>query len=207
MRESSLFPRACCYFHESAVPGILYQVVGTWKEHVYRFGYTYILYFRRYKIVSVVFGCSDRRIRMVGVPLSNLSLEDRPSPASQCFNSSPNLPQHPADLTELTMLPFIAGRRHIICLILHIVFEGFRLLYTRRTWTFKQRHPSRQKVRRKTLTNWKITILAIFLQNTTRGIIKIKLHFSCEIEYLVETHLCKLCVILRSRVFRVVFPH
>ena len=31
---------------------------------------------------------------------------------------------------------------------------------------------------------------------------------SCEIEYFVETHLCKLCVIrLRSRVLRVVCPH
>ena len=32
-------------------------------------------------------------------------------------------------------------------------------------------------------------------------IIKMKIHSSCEIEYFVETHLCKLCVILRSRVF------
>ena len=31
-----------------------------------------------------------------------------------------------------------------------------------------------------------------------------KVHSSCEIEYLVETHLCELCVILRSRVLRVV---
>ena len=35
-----------------------------------------------------------------------------------------------------------------------------------------------------------------------------KLHWtSCEIEYFVETHLCKLFVILRSRVLRVVCPH
>ena len=40
------------------------------------------------------------------------------------------------------------------------------------------------------------------------GIIKIKIHSSCEIECIVETHLCKLCVILRSRVLlRVVCPH
>ena len=38
-------------------------------------------------------------------------------------------------------------------------------------------------------------------------IIKIKIHSGCEIEYFVETHLCKLCVILRSRVLRVVCPH
>ena len=38
-------------------------------------------------------------------------------------------------------------------------------------------------------------------------IIKIKLHSSCEIEYFVETRICKLCVILRSRVLRVVCPH
>ena len=36
---------------------------------------------------------------------------------------------------------------------------------------------------------------AAFLQH----IIKIKIHSSCEIEDFVETHLCKLCVILRSR--------
>ena len=36
-------------------------------------------------------------------------------------------------------------------------------------------------------------------------ILKIKIHSSCEIEYFVETHLCKLCVILRSRVLRVVY--
>ena len=38
-------------------------------------------------------------------------------------------------------------------------------------------------------------------------IIKIKIHSSCEIEDFVETHLCKLCVILRSRELRVVCPH
>ena len=38
-------------------------------------------------------------------------------------------------------------------------------------------------------------------------IIKIKIHSSCEVQYFVETHLCKLCVILRSRVLRVVCPH
>ena len=38
-------------------------------------------------------------------------------------------------------------------------------------------------------------------------IIKIKIRSSCEIEYFVETHLRKLCVILRSRVLRVVCPH
>ena len=29
-----------------------------------------------------------------------------------------------------------------------------------------------------------------------------KIHSSCEIEYFVETHLCKLCVILRSRLIK-----
>ena len=38
-------------------------------------------------------------------------------------------------------------------------------------------------------------------------IIKIKIHSSCDIEDFVETHLCKLCVILRSRALRVVCPH
>ena len=37
--------------------------------------------------------------------------------------------------------------------------------------------------------------------------IKIKIHSSCEIEDFVETHLFKLCVILRWRVLRVVCPH
>ena len=40
-----------------------------------------------------------------------------------------------------------------------------------------------------------------------RRIIKIKMHSSCEIEDFVETRLCKLCVILRSRVLRVECPH
>ena len=35
---------------------------------------------------------------------------------------------------------------------------------------------------------------------------KIIKHSSCEIKYFVETHRCKLCVILRSRVIRVVCP-
>ena len=34
-----------------------------------------------------------------------------------------------------------------------------------------------------------------------------KIRSSCEIEYFVETHLCKLCVILQSGVLRVVCPH
>ena len=38
-------------------------------------------------------------------------------------------------------------------------------------------------------------------------IIKIKIHSSYEIEGFVETHLCKLCVMLRSCVLRVVYPH
>ena len=38
-------------------------------------------------------------------------------------------------------------------------------------------------------------------------IIKIEIQSSCEIEDFVETHLCKLCVTLRSRVLRAVFPH
>ena len=36
------------------------------------------------------------------------------------------------------------------------------------------------------------------------NILKIRIHSRCEIEYFVETHLCKLCVILRSRVLRFV---
>ena len=36
---------------------------------------------------------------------------------------------------------------------------------------------------------------------------QMKIHCSCEMEYFVETHLCKLCVILQSRVLRVVCPH
>ena len=37
-------------------------------------------------------------------------------------------------------------------------------------------------------------------------LMKIKIHSSCEIEDFVETHICKLCVILQSRVLRVVCP-
>ena len=46
-----------------------------------------------------------------------------------------------------------------------------------------------------------------FRERSRRIRIKVKMHSSCEIEYFVETHLCKLCVILRSRVLRVVCPH
>ena len=42
---------------------------------------------------------------------------------------------------------------------------------------------------------------------TSIYIIKIKIQSSCDIEDLIETHLCKLCVILRSRLLRVVCPH
>ena len=38
-------------------------------------------------------------------------------------------------------------------------------------------------------------------------IIKMEIYSSCEIEGFVETRLCKLCVIIRSRVLRVVCPH
>ena len=38
------------------------------------------------------------------------------------------------------------------------------------------------------------------LRDSDLDIMKIKIHSSCEIEDFVETHLCKLCVILRSRV-------
>ena len=38
-------------------------------------------------------------------------------------------------------------------------------------------------------------------------IIEIKIHSGCEIEDFVESHLCKLCVILRSRVLLGVCPH
>ena len=39
--------------------------------------------------------------------------------------------------------------------------------------------------------------------DTHTYIIKIKVHSSCEIEDFFETHLCKLCVILRSRVLHI----
>ena len=42
---------------------------------------------------------------------------------------------------------------------------------------------------------------------SSSDIIKIKIHSGCEIEDFVETNLCKLCVILRSRVLPVVCPH
>ena len=38
-------------------------------------------------------------------------------------------------------------------------------------------------------------------------IITIRIHSSCEIDSFVETHLCKMCVILRSRVFLGACPH
>ena len=50
-------------------------------------------------------------------------------------------------------------------------------------------------------------VLLFCLNKNNIYTIKIKIHSSCEIEYFVESHLCKLCVILRSRVLRVVCPH
>ena len=50
------------------------------------------------------------------------------------------------------------------------------------------------------------TIHAGFMGSVhTMIVIKVKIHSSCEIKYFVETHLYKLCVILRSRVLRVVY--
>ena len=49
-----------------------------------------------------------------------------------------------------------------------------------------------------------LPVLLLYVPGTN---IEIKIHSSCNIEYFVETHLCKLCVILRSRVLRVVCPH
>ena len=43
--------------------------------------------------------------------------------------------------------------------------------------------------------------------SSTRYIITIKIHSSCEIEDFIETRLCKLCVMLRTRVLRVGCPH
>ena len=40
-----------------------------------------------------------------------------------------------------------------------------------------------------------------------RDIINMKIQSSCEIESFVETRLCKLCVILRSRVLPIVCPN
>ena len=42
---------------------------------------------------------------------------------------------------------------------------------------------------------------------STYYIIKKNIHSSCDIEAFVETHLCKLCAIRRSRVLLGVFPH
>ena len=50
-----------------------------------------------------------------------------------------------------------------------------------------------------------ITYLVRFY-TVTSIIIKIKIHSSCEIGDFIETHLCTLCVILRSPVLRVVCP-
>ena len=57
--------------------------------------------------------------------------------------------------------------------------------------------PSKTLIHVKRSTNFAITEL----------LYKMKIHTSCEIEDFVETHLCKLCVILRSRVLRVVCPN
>ena len=43
--------------------------------------------------------------------------------------------------------------------------------------------------------------------NTYQVCYKKQIPSGCEIEDFVETHLCQLCVILRSRVLRVVCPH
>ena len=49
--------------------------------------------------------------------------------------------------------------------------------------------------------------VALQQRQATPFIMKMKIHSSCEIEDFAKIHLCKLCVILRSRVLRVVCPH
>ena len=49
--------------------------------------------------------------------------------------------------------------------------------------------------------------IIIICKNLNYSNYKIHSSSSCEIEDFVETHFCKLCVILRSRVLRVVCPH
>ena len=48
-----------------------------------------------------------------------------------------------------------------------------------------------------TRIRWEYIYMKTIIHCAVRSIIKIKIHSSCEIEDFVETHLCKLCVILR----------
>ena len=60
-----------------------------------------------------------------------------------------------------------------------------------------------RKVTRTDRTDFKDPYFRMYLVCANWYIIKLKIHSSCEIEDFVETNLCKLCVIFRSRVLRV----
>ena len=83
----------------------------------------------------------------------------------------------------------------------NLVEIAFRLLALSATTTSTSEDDDTPRVRRRTRTKVR-AVPSCFgpLPSHIYMYIKIKIHSSCEIEYLVETHLCKLCVILRLRV-------
>ena len=92
------------------------------------------------------------------------------------------------------------------CVFLAQVTCGPARVSARKRWLVASdgpRHgPARNNAWAITWAGWTWVIVAPTLYNVF--IIKMKIHSSCEIEDFVETHICKLCVILRSRVLRVV---
>ena len=52
-----------------------------------------------------------------------------------------------------------------------------------------------------------ISVNILCFQDPCEYVTEVNVHSSCEIEDFVEARLCKLCVVLRSRVLRVVCAH